>query len=41
MGGTQTTCNAEFRLILMEIGSARLTQLVVMGSVLIGAEVNG
>lgn len=41
MGGTQTTCNAEFRLIMMEIGSARVTQLAVMGSVVIGDEVNG
>lgn len=41
MGGTQTTSNAEFRLIKMKIGSARVTQLAVMGSMVIGAEVNG
>lgn len=41
MGGTLTTCNAKFRLILMEIGSARVTQPAVMESVVIGTEVNG
>lgn len=41
MGETQTTCNAKLKLILMEIGSARVTQLPVMESLVIGTEVSG
>lgn len=41
MGGTQTTCNATFGLIVVEIGSAGITQTAVMESMVIGSEANG